>query len=81
VYGVSVMLISSRSRPEVMESNFIAWRVTGDRKYYDRAVETYKAFQTHLRAPVGYAGIKDIRELNSEKIDDCESFWYAEVLK
>ena len=64
-----------------MESNFIAWRATGDYKYYDRAVKTYKAFQTYLSAPVGYAGIIDVRQTNSTKIDDCESFWYAEVLK
>ena len=58
-----------------MESNFIAWRATGDYKYYDRAVETYKAFRTHLLAPVGFAGIDDA---DSKKI---ESFRYAEVLK
>jgi mannosyl-oligosaccharide alpha-1,2-mannosidase len=81
VYGANVMLVSSCRRPEVMESNFYAWRATGDRKYYDRAVATYKAFQAHLPAPVGYAGIDDVRQTDSKKIDDCESFWFAEVLK
>ena len=80
-YGASVMPMSSCRRPEVMESNFMAWRASGDRKYYDRAVATYKAFQAHLTAPVGYVGINDVRQTNSGKIDDCESFWYAKVLK
>ena len=73
--------MSSRRRPEVMESNFIAWRATGDQKYYDRAVKTYQAFQTYLKTTTGYAGINDVRQTNSNKIDHCESFWYAEVLK
>src|SRR5260221_14631517 len=81
VYSACVVLTFSHRRPEVMESNFMAWRATGDRKYYDRAVKTYKAFHTHLTAPAGYAGVQDVRQTNSEKIDDCGSFWYAEVLK
>jgi mannosyl-oligosaccharide alpha-1,2-mannosidase len=64
-----------------MESNFIAWRATGDYKYYDRAVKTYKAFQSYLPAIVGYAGIYDVRQTNSTKNDDCESSWFAETLK
>ena len=53
VYGANVILKSSRRRPEVMESNFIAWRATGDYEYHDRAVKTYKALQTYLPATVG----------------------------
>lgn len=64
-----------------MESNSIAWRATGDYEYYDRAVKTYKAFQTYLPATVGYASIDDVCQTYSTKIDDCESFWFAEVLK
>jgi len=55
-----VLIMSSRRRPGVMESNFIACRATGDREYYDRAVKTYQAFQIHLPATVGYAGINDV---------------------
>ncbi|KAK0452349.1 glycoside hydrolase family 47 protein [Armillaria borealis] len=45
-------------RPEVLESNFYAWRAT-----------------------VAFAGINDVNNKNSSKIDDMESFWFAEVLK
>lgn len=35
-------------RPEVLESNFYAWRVTGDAKYYDRAVTTLQSLVNYL---------------------------------
>lgn len=73
-------------RPEVLESNFYAWRVTGDTKYLDRAASATQSFQKFLSAPAGFAGIWDVT--NTDKtpdtnyfIDDCQSFWFAEVLK
>lgn len=68
-------------RPEVLESNFYAWRVTGDTKYLDRAAKAVESFRTFLKAPVAYAGIMDVNSRTSDKIDDMESFWFAEVLK
>lgn len=68
-------------RPEVLESNFYAWRVTGDTKYLGRAVSAIQSFQKYLKAPVAYAGIQDVNDVNSGKMDDMESFWFAEVLK
>lgn len=68
-------------RPEVLESNFYAWRVTGDVKYQQRAEAALKSIQTWLPAPVGYAGIEDVDSTDSEFIDDMQSFWFAEVLK
>ncbi len=69
-------------RPEVLESNFYAWRLTGDVKYYHRAVSAYQSFETYLKTPtVAFAPINNVNELNSGFIDDMESFWFAEVLK
>ncbi|KDR80124.1 hypothetical protein GALMADRAFT_61912 [Galerina marginata CBS 339.88] len=70
-------------RPEVLESNFYAWRVTGDTKYLQRAALAVKSFQTYLKdsGTGGYAGRWDVNDVNSDWIDDTESFWYAEVLK
>ena len=67
-------------RPEVLESNFYAWRVTGNTKYLDRAASAVKAFNTYLRTDTGYAGLYDVTNGN-QKVDDSESFWFAEVLK
>ncbi|KAF9653536.1 glycoside hydrolase family 47 protein [Thelephora ganbajun] len=67
--------------PEILESNFYAWRATGDLKYQVRAAGAVANFQKYLRIPTGYAGIWDIAKPNAiSYIDITESFWYAEVL-
>ncbi|KAF9485016.1 seven-hairpin glycosidase [Pholiota conissans] len=70
-------------RPEVLESNFYAWRATGDTKYIDRAAAAVKSFQTYLKVTDsgGYAGLHDVDNSSSDRVDDTESFWFAEVLK
>ncbi|KAF5379218.1 hypothetical protein D9615_005884 [Tricholomella constricta] len=68
-------------RPEVLESNFYAYRATGDTKYLDRAASAIDSFNTFLRTPTGFAGLNNVNSANSGKIDDTESFWFAEVLK
>jgi len=67
-------------RPEVLESNFYAWRVTGDQKYLDNAACAVSSFQTYLPATVAYTGLNDVNDVASTQIDDMESFWFAEVL-
>ncbi|KAJ6479533.1 glycoside hydrolase [Mycena vitilis] len=70
-------------RPEVLESNFYAYRVTGDTKYLDRAASAIDAFNKYLLAPDGaYAGITDVNNAaNHGGWGIMESFWFAEVLK
>ncbi|KAI9438671.1 glycoside hydrolase family 47 protein [Lactarius indigo] len=69
-------------RPEVLESNFYAWRVTGDRKYIDRARSAVKNFNKYLKVSTGgFAGIDDVNDQHTTKIDRTQSFWFAEVLK
>ncbi|KAG6896909.1 hypothetical protein C0992_005311 [Termitomyces sp. T32_za158] len=68
-------------RPEVLETNFYAWRATGDTKYLDRAASAVASFNKFLQTPTGYAGINDVNNVANGLIDDTESFWFAEVLK
>ncbi|KAI1786736.1 glycoside hydrolase family 47 protein [Ganoderma leucocontextum] len=70
-------------RPEVLESNFYAWRYTGNVTYYDRAVSAYQSLETYLKTDtVAYAPINDVNAADGGGfIDDMESFWFAEVLK
>ncbi|KAF5356932.1 hypothetical protein D9756_006500 [Leucocoprinus leucothites] len=70
-------------RPEVMESNFYAWRSTGDSKYLDRASKVIQSINNYLlvKASNAYTGIMDVNNANSAKINDMESFWFAETLK
>jgi len=71
-------------RPEVLESNFYAWRVTGDSKYLERAEQAIKSFETYCKVENnGYAGLINVDDNSSSRqmIDDTESFWFGEVLK
>ncbi|KAG5635310.1 hypothetical protein H0H81_011772, partial [Sphagnurus paluster] len=68
-------------RPEVLESNFYAYRATGDTKYLQRAASAIDSFNKYLRTPTGFAGVWNVHDAKSDKIDDTESFWFAEVLK
>ncbi|KAL0569097.1 hypothetical protein V5O48_012873 [Marasmius crinis-equi] len=70
-------------RPEVLESNFYAWRATGDTKYLDRAASTIDNFNKYLVAEKtgGFAGLRDVNDPSKGMINNTESFWFAEVLK
>ncbi|TEB32929.1 seven-hairpin glycosidase [Coprinellus micaceus] len=68
-------------RPEVLESNFYAWRVTGDTKYLDRAKSAVHSLNTYIRVPSGFAGLWNVNQPGGGLIDDTESFWFAETLK
>ena len=47
----------------------------------DRAAAAIESFNNFLPATVAFAGINDVDSAKSTKIDDMESFWFAEVLK
>ncbi|KAF8190449.1 glycoside hydrolase family 47 protein [Pholiota molesta] len=68
-------------RPEVLESNFYAYRVTGDSKYLDRAASAIQSFNKFLKTPTGFTGLNDVNNVAGSLIDDSESFWFAEVMK
>ncbi|KAJ6588848.1 glycoside hydrolase family 47 protein [Mycena capillaripes] len=68
-------------RPEVLESNFHAWRVTGNTKYLDRASAAIDSFNKFLPATVAFAALNDVNSKSGGLIDDMQSFWFAEVLK
>ncbi|KAJ7737097.1 seven-hairpin glycosidase [Mycena metata] len=71
-------------RPEMLESNFYAWRATGDTKYLENAARVLHSFNRYLNTTGGaFAGIVDVNDVASETIDyvlPC-SFWFSEVLK
>ena len=68
-------------RPEVAESLYIMYRVTGESKYKERAWQMFLRYRKHSRVAGGYATIANV---NSEHIlhrDKMETFWVAETLK
>ncbi|KAJ7269965.1 glycoside hydrolase family 47 protein [Mycena rebaudengoi] len=51
-------------RPEVLESNFMAWRVTGDTRYLDRAASAIDSFNKFLPATVAFASLNNVNSVN-----------------
>ncbi|KAI3387012.1 hypothetical protein SNEBB_004817 [Seison nebaliae] len=68
-------------RPEVVESYFYLWRLTGEQKYRDWGWEAAQAIEKHCKVPHGYTGISNVYE-DPPKVDDVQqSFFLAETLK
>jgi hypothetical protein len=86
-HGYYITAADYIQRPEVLESNFYAWRVTGDTKYLDRARSAVASFNKYLSTKTktdsvtGFAGIYNVDNSTTTQIDETESFWFAEVLK
>ncbi|KAM6497619.1 glycoside hydrolase family 47 protein [Amanita muscaria] len=69
-------------RPEVLESNFYAYRRTGNVQYYKNAQAAVKSLNNYIILKNGGAvGLNDVDQPSSGIIDETESFWFAEVLK
>ena len=69
-------------RPETVESLFMLWRATGDRRDREWGWELFQSFERHCKVTGGgYSGIVDVREAIPRKNDKQESFWLAETLK
>ena len=49
--------------------------------YLDRAHSAVESFNKYLSTDTGFAGINDVNSRNTTKVDETESFWFAEVLK
>ena len=81
-HGYYITAADYIQRPEVLESNFYAWRVTGNQIYLDRARSAVDSFNKYLFTTTGgFAGINDVNNCTTSQIDYTESFWFAEVLK
>ncbi|KAG5950302.1 hypothetical protein E4U53_005285 [Claviceps sorghi] len=69
-------------RPEVLESLYYAYRITGDKKYQDMAWRAYSSIRYRCRSGPGYSGLADVMVQDGGVKDDVqESFFLAETLK
>ncbi|KAI0377434.1 glycoside hydrolase family 47 protein [Hypomontagnella monticulosa] len=68
-------------RPEAIESVFMMYRITGDRKYMDKAWAMFEAVEKWTRAKYASAALDDITRDHPKQVDSMESFWLAETLK
>ncbi|KAG0047825.1 maturation of Asn-linked oligosaccharides protein [Gryganskiella cystojenkinii] len=68
-------------RPEVPQSNFYAWRATGDEKYISRAESILDALLTYTMAPFGMAQLSDVSKTDEgNKMDDTNASLFSGVL-
>ncbi|KAL8786387.1 MAG: hypothetical protein Q9213_002803 [Squamulea squamosa] len=68
-------------RPEAIESIFIFYRMTGEKKYQDAAWRMFTAIENYTRTDIANAAIDDVTAEAPGKDDRMESFWLAETLK
>ncbi|ETW86588.1 glycoside hydrolase family 47 protein [Heterobasidion irregulare TC 32-1] len=69
-------------RPETVESLFVAFRLTGDRRYREWGWRIFQSIQTHCRIPTGgYAAIVNVDEVPVRHEDKMETFLMSETLK
>ena len=68
-------------RPEAIESVFIMYRITGDRRWQDKAWRMFQAIEKATRTDIAYAALENVAFEKPEKRDSMESFWTAETLK
>ncbi|KAJ7615253.1 glycoside hydrolase family 47 protein [Mycena polygramma] len=69
-------------RPETVESLFLAWRLTGNKRYRDYAWGIFESIEKHCRlASGGYATILDVDTVPVRHEDKQETFYMSETLK
>lgn len=66
-------------RPEIVESTWYLYRLTGDMRYRDMGKSIFEDFVRHTRTDSGFAALADV--VTKQKKDDMESFVLAETFK
>ncbi|KAF3119824.1 hypothetical protein TWF569_003573 [Orbilia oligospora] len=81
--GIWVTVTNYNLRPEVVESYFYGWRITGEEKYRQWAWEAFEAIVKATETEWGYSEVEDVTEVRKGRNlrDTSESFWSAETLK
>ncbi|KEF55452.1 uncharacterized protein A1O9_08202 [Exophiala aquamarina CBS 119918] len=68
-------------RPEVVESIFVLYRITGDESLREVAWSMFESITKYTKTEFGFSSIDDVTRTEPGKIDTMESFWIAETLK
>lgn len=80
--SVRVSDVSFKLRPEVLETWYYAYRATREPKYREWAWSAFQAINRVCRTETGFSAISDVNAPDGgEKLDQQESFVFAEVLK
>lgn len=68
-------------RPETVESLFVLYRVTGDKRYVLDAWKIFQAIEKNCKTAAGYSGVMDISQQKPDFDNAMESFFLSETLK
>jgi len=69
-------------RPETVESLYILYHLTGDKKYQEYGWTIFKAFEKHTKiASGGYSSLNSVKDPNLGFRNKMESFFLGETLK
>lgn len=69
-------------RPEYVESLFVIYRITGDKRLQEMAWDVFQSLEKFCKIPSGgYAALKDVNDPTKGHIDDMPSYFLAETLK
>ena len=69
-------------RPETVESLFILYRLTGDKKYQQYGWDIFQAIEEHAKiATGGYSSLNSVKDPRLGFRDKMESFFLGETLK
>ncbi|HEV2211967.1 MAG TPA: glycoside hydrolase family 47 protein [Gammaproteobacteria bacterium] len=66
-------------RPEIVESTYYLWHLTGDPVYRAHALTMFDDFVKYCRSDTGYTALKNV--VTKERRDAMESFVFAETFK
>ncbi len=66
-------------RPEIVESAYYLHRLTHEARYLDEGREMFEDFERWCRTDTGFSALKSV--VDKSKVDDQESFLFAETLK
>ncbi|TIB40499.1 hypothetical protein E3P86_00661 [Wallemia ichthyophaga] len=68
-------------RPEIIESIFVMYRLTGEDIWRERAWRLFTSWTRHTYSKYGFSAIEDVDSDRVHKVDNMESFVLAETLK
>ncbi|KAJ2450906.1 Vacuolar protein-sorting-associated protein 33 [Coemansia sp. RSA 2336] len=85
-YGIELQRPYYVLRPELIESLFVMYRLTGKQEYADRVWDIWQGIQRNCRVPNGFVGTANVAADASSTgilntVDSTESFFFAETLK
>lgn len=68
-------------RPETVESLFYLYRYTRDETYRRQGAQIFRAIMNHSKVDAGFASVKDVTQVPTQKLDEMQTFVLAETFK